>query len=49
MLAELIYPTVGMVIASHPDVDYVNACVKAYNGWLQEYCSARPTACSGSA
>jgi len=37
--AELIYPTVGMLICNHPDFDYKKACFDAYNRWLQEYCS----------
>jgi len=41
--AEMIYPTVGMVLAGHPNRDYVQACSLAYNDWLQEYCDAAPT------
>ena len=37
--AELIYPTVGMLICNHPDFDYKKACFDAYNRWLQVYCS----------
>ena len=40
--AEVIYPTVGMVICNHPDYDYKKACFDAYNRWLAEYCSAHP-------
>ncbi len=40
--AELIYPTVGMLICNHPDFDYKKACFDAYNRWLQEYCSHAP-------
>jgi predicted TIM-barrel fold metal-dependent hydrolase len=40
--AELIYPTVGMLICNHPDYDYKKACFDAYNRWLQEYCSHAP-------
>ncbi|MBS0539007.1 MAG: amidohydrolase family protein [Proteobacteria bacterium] len=40
--AELIYPTVGMLICNHPDFDYKKACFDAYNRWLQEYCSHDP-------
>ncbi len=39
---EVIYPTLGMVICSHPDFDYKKACFDAYNLWLAEYCSAHP-------
>ena len=33
--AELIYPTVGMLICNHPDFDFKKACFEAYEsvGW----------------
>ena len=37
--AEVIYPTVGMVICNHPDIDYKRACFQAYNRWITGYCS----------
>ena len=40
--AEVIYPTVGMLLFNHPDVDYKKACFDAYNLWIAEYCSAHP-------
>ncbi len=40
--AEIIYPTVGMVLCNHPDFDYKKACFDAYNLWIAEYCSASP-------
>ena len=40
--AEIIYPTVGMLICNHPDFDYKKACFDAYNRWLQDYCSHAP-------
>lgn len=40
--AEIIYPTVGMVICNHPDFDYKKACFDAYNRWLLQYCSEAP-------
>jgi predicted TIM-barrel fold metal-dependent hydrolase len=40
--AEIIYPTVGMVLCNHPDFDYKKACFDAYNRWVAEYCSAHP-------
>jgi predicted TIM-barrel fold metal-dependent hydrolase len=36
VVAELIYPSVGMMICNHPNYDYKNACFRAYNGWLEE-------------
>ncbi len=41
--AEIIYPTVGMVICNHRDVDFKKACFDAYNRWIVEYCSEAPT------
>jgi len=40
--AEVIYPTIGMVLCNHPDLDYKKACFAAYNRWLVEYCGAHP-------
>ena len=36
--AEIIYPTVGMVLCNHPDVPYKQACMEAYNRWLEGFC-----------
>ena len=40
--AEMIYPTVGMLICNHPDFDFKKACFEAYNRWLAEYCAEAP-------
>jgi predicted TIM-barrel fold metal-dependent hydrolase len=40
--AEILYPTVGMVLCRHPDLDYKKACMEAYNRWIAEYCAASP-------
>ncbi len=40
--AEVIYPSVGMVICLHPDVDYRKACFDAYNRWLAQFCASDP-------
>ena len=39
---EVIYPSVGMVLCNHPDSDFKQACMWAYNRWLQEFKSAAP-------
>ena len=50
MAAEVIYPTVGMVLCNHRDADYKHACFQAYNRWIAEYCSiSTRSACSASA
>ncbi len=41
--AEVIYPTVGMMLCNHPDFDYKKACFDAYNRWIAEYCASHPT------
>src|SRR5881628_2933717 len=38
--AEVLYPTVGLVLCRHPDLNYKQACMDAYNRWLAEYCGA---------
>ena len=40
--AEILYPTVGMAICNHRDLDYKKACCDAYNRWIAEYCSPHP-------
>lgn len=40
--AEVIYPTVGMLLCNHPDYDYKTACFGAYNRWIAQYCSRHP-------
>ncbi|MCP4906861.1 MAG: amidohydrolase [bacterium] len=39
---EVIYPSSGMVICQHEDVDYKKACFDAYNRWLEGFCEAAP-------
>ena len=40
--AEVLYPSVGMVLCNHPELDYKKACFDAYNRWIAEYCSHDP-------
>ena len=40
--AEVIYPTVGMMLCNHPDFEYKDACFAAYNRWITEYCATDP-------
>jgi len=35
--AEVLYPSVGMLLCNHPDVDYKKACFDAYNLWISEF------------
>ncbi len=40
--AEVLYPSVGMILCNHPDVDYKKACFDAYNEWLARFVSQDP-------
>ncbi len=42
VVGEILYPSVGMVLCSHPDLEYRQACMRAYNRWIAGYCSADP-------
>ena len=38
ILAEVLYPSVGMSVAQSKDRDYQLACIRAYNDWVAEFC-----------
>ena len=40
--AEVIYPSVGMLLCNYPDIDYQHACFDAYNRWIAEFCATAP-------
>ncbi len=40
--AEIIYPTVGMLLCNHRDFEYKRACFEAYNRWIAGYCAPHP-------
>ena len=40
--AEIIYPSVGLMLCNHPDFKYKRACFEAYNRWLKEFCDGLP-------
>ncbi|HEU5302463.1 MAG TPA: amidohydrolase family protein [Acidimicrobiia bacterium] len=40
--AEVLYPSVGMLLCNHPDFDYKQACFDAYNRWLAAWCAHAP-------
>src|SRR5581483_4857356 len=42
VVAEVVYPSVGMLLCNHPDVDYQHACFDAYNEWIAEFCAYAP-------
>ena len=39
---EIIFPSVGMVLCNHPDVEFKQACFRAYNRWLSDFQSYAP-------
>ncbi len=39
---EVIYASVGMALCLHRDAEYKNACMQAYNRWLQSFCAELP-------
>ena len=47
--AEIIYPSVGMMLCNHPDAVYRRACFDAYNRWLQAFCEGLPGRLFGQA
>jgi predicted TIM-barrel fold metal-dependent hydrolase len=42
IVAEVLYPSLGMVLCNHPDWDFKAACFAAYNRWLAEFCATNP-------
>jgi len=40
--AEVLYPSVGMLLCNNPDFDYKHACFDAYNRWLAQWCAHAP-------
>lgn len=40
--AEVIFPSVGMILCRVKDIDYRKACNDAYNRWLQGFCETDP-------
>jgi predicted TIM-barrel fold metal-dependent hydrolase len=40
--AEVLYPSVGMLLCNHPDADYKKACFDAYNLWITDFQSTAP-------
>ncbi len=42
VVAEVLYPSVGMLLCNHPDFDYKKACFDAYNRWLTSWCASAP-------
>ena len=39
---EVIYPSVGMLLCNHADLDLKKAMFDAYNDWISDYCNTAP-------
>jgi predicted TIM-barrel fold metal-dependent hydrolase len=37
ILAEILYPSYGLLLCGHPDADYKHACFSAYNQWMRDF------------
>ena len=42
--AEVLYPTLGLDLFAIDDAGLQEACFRAYNDWLIEYCKVSPSA-----
>ncbi|MGE0487508.1 MAG: amidohydrolase family protein [Gammaproteobacteria bacterium] len=42
IVAEIIYPSIGMELCNIPDLDLKQASMEAYNRWLAEFCAPYP-------
>lgn len=42
ILAEIIYPTIGMLLCALPDADYKHACFNAFNHWMRDFIQEDP-------
>jgi len=40
---EILYPSVGMILCNHSDLDLQKAMFDAYNRWISEYCAHDPS------
>jgi predicted TIM-barrel fold metal-dependent hydrolase len=40
--AEVLYPSIGMLLCNHPDGDYKKACFDAYNRWIAGFQAVAP-------
>ena len=49
VLAEIINPTVALLMMRAPNVELVRDCCAAYNDWIADYCSENPKRLLGSA
>ena len=44
---EMIYPTMAMRLFALDDLPFQQACFRAYNDWLKDYCGAHPAQLKG--
>ena len=46
---SIVYPTVGLLVYSVPDSDFLTTICNTYNDWLSEFCNAIPRRLKGIA
>lgn len=49
LAAEVLYPTLGLLISTSPDPQMQQLCCRAYNDWLAAFCAADPNRLRGMA
>jgi predicted TIM-barrel fold metal-dependent hydrolase len=42
VVAEVVYPTVGLIALTHPDLEARRECCDIYNRWIAEWCARCP-------
>lgn len=47
--AEVVYPTLGLLLTTSPDAQLQQLCCRIYNDWLAEFCAADTTRLRGMA
>jgi hypothetical protein len=47
LAGEVIYPSLGIGLHHAPDLELRNACFRAYNNWVTDFCSVNPRAYEG--
>lgn len=49
LAAEVLYPTLGLLLTTSPDAQLQQVCCRVYNDWLAQFCAADPARLRGMA
>ena len=49
LAAEVLYPTLGLLLTTSPDTQLQQVCCRVYNDWLAEFCATEPARLRGMA